>query len=152
MTRAQFRFFHPNRVRYSEIDAQGVVFNAHYLTYFDLAIHEFFRALDHLQYANTKSTGCDFHVVKALVEFKSPLLFDEEIEVGVRVPRIGRSSIVFGLGVFASDRDVAVAEGEVVWVYADQTTRRSVALRDETRRAILAYEAGHAPRTSHQST
>ena len=40
MERAGFSFFHPFRVRYSEIDAQGVVFNAHYLTYYDTAINE----------------------------------------------------------------------------------------------------------------
>ena len=48
-TRDQFRFFHPFRVRYSEIDGQGVLFNAHYLTYYDTAITEFFRALGYDQ-------------------------------------------------------------------------------------------------------
>ena len=51
------------RVRYSEIDGQGVVFNAHYLTYFDTAITEYFRALGYDQYADAKATGIAFHVV-----------------------------------------------------------------------------------------
>ena len=52
MSREQFWFSHPFRVRYSEIDGQGVVFNAHYLTYFDTTITEYFRALGYDQYAD----------------------------------------------------------------------------------------------------
>ena len=55
MSREQFWFFHPFRVRYSEIDGQGVVFNAHYLTYFDTTITEYFRALGYDQYADAKA-------------------------------------------------------------------------------------------------
>ena len=54
MSREQFWFFHPFRVRYSEIDGQGVVFNAHYLTYFDTTITEYFRALGYDQYGDAK--------------------------------------------------------------------------------------------------
>ncbi|MCA3630985.1 MAG: acyl-CoA thioesterase, partial [Methylobacterium sp.] len=100
MNRSAFRFFHPYRVRYSEIDGQGVMYNAHYLTFFDVSIHEYFRALDHERYSDAKRTGCDFHVVKASVEFRQPLHFDDLFAVGVKVARIGRSSITFALGVF----------------------------------------------------
>ena len=68
MTRDQFWFFHPFRVRYSEIDGQGVLFNAHYLTFYDTTITEYFRALGYDQYADAQKTGMDFHVVKAVVE------------------------------------------------------------------------------------
>ena len=61
----------PFRVRYSEIDGQGVVFNAHYLTYFDTTITEYFRALGYDQYADAKKTGEDFHVVKSVIEYKA---------------------------------------------------------------------------------
>ena len=73
MSREQFWFFHPFRVRYSEIDGQGVVFNAHYLTYFDTTITEYFRALGYDQYADAKQTGEDYHVVKSLIEYKAPV-------------------------------------------------------------------------------
>ena len=100
MSREQFWFFHPFRVRYSEIDGQGVVFNAHYLTYFDTTITEYFRALGYDQFADAKATGIDFHVVKSLIEYKAPVLFDWEIEVGARVARIGNSSLTFELAIF----------------------------------------------------
>ena len=81
MSRDQFWFFHPFRVRYSEIDGQGVVFNAHYLTYFDTTITEYFRALGYDQFADAKATGLDFHVVKSLVEYKAPIHFDQGFDL-----------------------------------------------------------------------
>lgn len=140
MNRKAFRFFHPYRVRYSEIDGQGVVYNAHYLTFFDVSIHEYFRALNHERYSDAKRTGCDFHVVKASVEFRGPLYFDDRFDVGVTVSRIGRSSVTFALGVFREGADEASAIGEVIWAYTDQATRRSVPVTEETRAIILAAE------------
>ena len=70
-----------------EIDGQGVVFNAHYLTYFDTTITEYFRALGYDQYADAKQTGEDFHVVKSVIEYKAPARFDWELDIGARVTR-----------------------------------------------------------------
>ena len=95
MTRERFWFTHPFRVRYSEVDAQGVVFNAHYLTYYDTSITEYFRALGYDQFADAKATGVDFHIVRSVVEYKQAIRFDQQIDVGVRVARIGNSSVSF---------------------------------------------------------
>lgn len=140
MNRSAFQFFHPFRVRYSEIDGQGVVYNAHYLTFFDVSIHEFFRSLSHERYSDAKRTGCDFHVVKASVEFRGSLHFDDSFEVGVKVARVGRSSVVFALGVFRRGEDAACASGEIIWAYTDQATRKSVPITAETRAILLASE------------
>lgn len=142
MTRDQFRFFHPFRVRYSEIDGQGVVFNAHYLTYYDTAVTEYFRALGYDQYADAQKTGMDFHVVKSVVEYKAPIRFDQEIEVGARVARIGSSSLVFELGIFLKGADELLATGEIVWVNTDQRTHRPVPIPDATRQLL---SEGNAP-------
>ncbi len=53
--RADFRFFHPFRVRYSEIDGQRVVYNAHYLTFFDTAIFEYYRAIGYDQFRESET-------------------------------------------------------------------------------------------------
>src|SRR5260221_3012096 len=116
MPREQFWFFFPFRVRYSEIDGQGVLFNAHYLTYFDTTITEYFRALGYDQYADSRTTGIDFHVVKSLIEYKAPV-FDWELEVGARVARIGNSSLVFELAIFLNGGTDALVTGEIVWGY-----------------------------------
>jgi acyl-CoA thioester hydrolase len=138
MQQDDFAFFHPFRVRYSEIDGQGVVYNAHYLTFFDIAIHEFFRSLDHERYSDAKRTGCDFHVVRASVDFQAPLHFDDRFQVAVRVQRLGRSSVTFDLGVFREGQAMPSARGEVIWAYTDQVSRRSVPIASETRAVLEA--------------
>jgi acyl-CoA thioester hydrolase len=140
MSREQFWFFHPFRVRYSEIDGQGVVFNAHYLTYFDTTITEYFRAIGYDQFADAKTTGIDFHVVKSLIEYKAPVRFDQELEVGARVARIGSSSISFELAIFLKGANDALVTGEIVWVYTDQKTHRPVPITTSIRDMIAARE------------
>ena len=134
-SRSEFPFFFPFRIRYSEIDAQSIVFNAHYLTYFDTAITEYMRWLGY-DYANeVKKTGLDFHTVKTLVEYKAPIYFDEEIEVGCTAARIGRSSLSFEFGIFGKAGDLR-ATGEVVWVFTDQSTRTTVPVPEALRQAF----------------
>lgn len=140
MLREQFWFFHPFRVRYSEIDGQGVVFNAHYLTYFDTTITEYFRALGYDQYADAKQTGEDFHVVRSLIEYKAPVRFDQEIDVGARVARIGSSSLTFELAIYLKGAADALVTGEIVWVNTNQTTHRPVPISQKIREQISARE------------
>ena len=138
--REEFWFHFPFRVRYSEVDAQSVVFNAHYLTYFDTAITEYFRALGYDYLGEVARSGIDFHTVKSLVEYKAPIRFDEDIDVCVRVARIGRSSIVLVLAIFAKGSDELRATGEIVWVATDQKTHQSVAVTEELRAMIASRE------------
>ncbi|MET4172257.1 acyl-CoA thioester hydrolase [Bradyrhizobium sp. LA6.1] len=140
MSRENFWFFHPFRVRYSEIDGQGVVFNAHYLTYFDTTITEYFRALGFDQYADAQASGIDFHVVKSLIEYKAPVRFDWELDVGARVARIGNSSLVFELAIFLKDGTDALVTGEIVWVYTNQETHRPVTIPASMRALIATRE------------
>ncbi len=116
------------RVRYSEVDYQGIVYFAHFLTYFDVAIHEFFRALPYDYTDVRKRTGTDFNIVRAVVEYKKPLRFDEPFEVEVRLDRIGRTSLTFRPKLLVAGEAEPRAEGEAVWVHADQATNRSVPL------------------------
>lgn len=124
------------RVRYPEVDYQGVVYNAHYLTYFDLAIHEFFRALPYDYSAIRHESGTDFHIVRALVEFKRPLRFDELFEVEVRLARIGRTSLTFAPAIWGAGEAEPRATGEIVWVHADQATGRAVPLPEPLLRLL----------------
>jgi acyl-CoA thioester hydrolase len=140
MSREQFWFFHPFRVRYSEIDGQGVVFNAHYLTYFDTTITEYFRALGYDQYADAQKTGEDFHVIRSLIEYKAPVRFDWQLDVGARVARIGNSSLAFDLAIFAKDGHEPLVTGEIVWVYTDQKSHRPVPIPTSIRELIATRE------------
>lgn len=131
---APFRF--PFRVRTSEVDFQGIVYNAHYLTFFDVAIHEFFKALPYNYAALRPQTGTDFHTVRALVEFARPLRLDEDFAAEVRLGRIGRSSLTFKLSLRLPDEAEPRVTGEVVWVHADQAENRSAPLPDELLRLL----------------
>lgn len=143
-TRDGFGFFFPFRVRYSEIDAQAVVFNAHYLTYYDTALTEYLRALGYDAYADARATGMDFHTVKSVVEYRVPILFDQEIEVGARVARIGSSSVTFELAIFLKGDDGVRATGEIVWVNTDQRTHRPAPLADHVRKLFEGNESRQA--------
>lgn len=136
---ARFRF--PFRVRYSEIDMQGIVFNAHYLTYFDTAITEYFRTVGYDYQGAVRRLGTDFHTVKSLVEYAKPIAFDEDILVGVRPGRIGRTSLQFALSITATDTSDIRATGEIVWVHTDQSTHTSTPLPPDLIDAIQAFEA-----------
>ncbi len=94
MPKSDFKFRFPKRVRYAEIDAQAVVFNSRYLEYFDIGITEYWRAVgmyDHMEVVG----DVEFHVAKALVEYKVPIMIDEMIDICVRCCRIGSSSMTF---------------------------------------------------------
>ncbi len=140
--RADFWFFWPTRVRYAEIDAQGVVFNANYLAYFDTAITEYIRALPY-QYGlgGDPATGTDFHIVKATVEFKAPIRFDAEIEVGVRTAKLGRTSIAYALAIFMKGGDAVLSTGEVIWVNTDMKAGKSAPLPEKLVSAVRLRES-----------
>ncbi len=140
MAKSDYKFSFPFRVRYSEIDAQGVVFNAHYLTYFDTAIAEYFRNLDFDYQGQVRKTGEDFHTVRTVVEYAAPINFDEDIDVHTRIAKIGRTSMTFLLEIHPKDTDDLRATGEVVWVNADQTTHKSTPLPENLVELIRGFE------------
>ena len=132
MQKSDFHFFYPLRVRYSEIDAQGIVYNSHYVTYYDVAITEFLRTLSFdYSLAAVARTGKDFHTVKVTVEYQAPARYDDEPVVGVRAGHIGRSSITWEMAIFRQREETSLSTGEVVWVYTDQVTHKSTPLPAE---------------------
>jgi acyl-CoA thioester hydrolase len=141
--RSTFRFFHPFRVRYSEIDGQAVVYNAHYLTFFDTAIFEFYRVIGYDQFREAKERQEDWHVVRALVEYKVPLVYDLEFEVAVRIDRMGNSSLTYALAIFPKGGDTLLSTGEIVQVYTDQVTHKPMRIPDDVRaRFAIELPAG----------
>ena len=140
MKRSDFRFFHRLRVRWAEVDAQKIVFNGHYLMYFDTAISDYWRALG-LPYPEAlEGYGGDLYVKKAGIEYHASARYDDVLDVGIRSSRIGNSSMVFVLAIFRHDE--LLVTGELVYVYADPKTQTSMAVPQELRDVIAAYEAG----------
>ncbi|HVK98161.1 MAG TPA: thioesterase family protein [Dongiaceae bacterium] len=118
--RDHYQWAHPLRVRYSEIDYQGIVFNAHYLTYFDVALTEFMREQDFDFTALVRDEKLDFHLVKSTVEYLRPIRADQLIEIAVRPGRLGQSSMTWNLAIFPGGETEGQADclacGEIIWV------------------------------------
>jgi acyl-CoA thioester hydrolase len=104
----------PIRPRYAEVDQQGVVFNGHYLTWFDEACTGF---LDHLDvtYPGLIASGYDIQVVHSEIDFKGPVRWRDSVRVEVGCERIGSSSFALGFNVLRSkDGDPAADEQSAV--------------------------------------
>ncbi len=142
MKRQDFRFTERLRVRWAEIDAQQIVFNAHYLSYFDTAVGGYWRALA-LPYADTMAAlGGDLFVRKATLEYLGSARYDEQLQIGVRCERIGNSSLQFIGAVFRGD-DLLV-HGELIYVFADPQTATSKTVPASLRTVLERFEAGQA--------
>ena len=140
MTRTEFRFLDRLRVRWAEIDAQKIVFNGHYLMYFDTALAAYWRALA-LPYAQSMDAlGGDLYVRKATVEYLASARYDDVLDVGMRCARIGNSSILFSGAVFRQGQ--LLVSGELVYVFADPHTQTSKPVPPALREVLLGFEAG----------
>ena len=140
MTRNDFRFSERLRVRWAEIDAQKIVFNGHYLMYFDTAVAGYWRALA-LPYAETMAQlEGDLFVRKASVDYLGSAKYDDLLDVCMRCARIGTSSMLFSGAVFRADR--LLVSCELVYVFADAQTQTSKPVPAELREVIEAFEAG----------
>ena len=140
MAREDFKFSHQMRVRYSEIDAQGVVFNAHYLTYFDVGHTEYMREMNFDYSGMVKETNVDFHLAKATVEYKQPIKFDTLMDVCVRVSRLGNSSMTLVFEIYEAGTDRLLASGENVDVCVNLATHKPVPIPEGFANVMRAFE------------
>ena len=142
MKRQDFRFFHRLRVRWAEVDMQKIVFNAHYLMYFDTAITDYWRALA-LPYEETMvHLGGDLYVKKASVEYHGSAKFDDRLDVALKCARIGTSSMTFAGAIFRGDE--LLISCELIYVFADPSSQTSKPVPDALRRVLTGFEAGEA--------
>ena len=138
MTRTDFRFAHRLRVRWAEVDRQDIVFNAHYLTYFDVGMTEYMRAIGFRYPDELLALDSDLFVVKATVEYHAPARYDDELDCMVRVGRVGNSSLQFLFGLFRGDEQLVTCEN--IYVNAHPLTRQSRTVPQPLRDAIARFE------------
>jgi acyl-CoA thioester hydrolase len=136
--RSDFTLAHRFRVRWAEVDLQGVVFNAHYLTYFDIAIGEYWRAIGQGFERELREIYMQLYAVKATIQYHASAHYDEEVEACARVTRLGRSSLTFAFGIWRGAEHLI--SGEIIYVHAEPETKRSAKLPDLLKNAILGYE------------
>ena len=127
------------RVRYHECDPQGIVFNAHYFTFFDMTITELLRAAFPVGgYGEMiERLGVDIVVAEATARFRGSARFDEDIELSATVTRLGTTGMTTALTV-SRDGDVLV-EGELRHVFVDATTWTKTPIPDAVRTALAPW-------------
>lgn len=140
MKRQDFRFFHRLRVRWAEVDMQKIVFNGHYLMYFDTAVADYWRAMALPYEEAMHALGGDLYVKKASVEYHASAKYDDQLEVALKCSRIGNSSLVFTGAIFRAD--TLLISGELIYVFADPATQTSRPLPQALRDIFTAFEAG----------
>jgi acyl-CoA thioester hydrolase len=129
-------FRHRIRVRYSECDAQGVVFNANYLSYFDLAITELWREAIG-PYDELVERGVDMVVAEASLRYFAPARFDDEIDLGAEIVRLGTTAITTRMLV-ERDGDLLV-EGLIRHVFVGVDGSGKTPIPGDIRAALEPY-------------
>ena len=142
MKRSEFRLLDRLRVRWAEVDLQKIVFNGHYLMYFDTAVAAYWRAMALPYHETMQALQGDLYVRKATLEYLGSAHYDDQLEVGIRCGRIGNSSMVLRGAVFRAEQ--CLVHGELVYVFADPATQTSLPVPAVLREILTAFEAGQA--------
>ena len=129
-------FVHRLRVRFHECDPQGVVFNAHYFAYFDIALTEMWRAAFG-SYQSVVDQGTDVVVVEAAATYRAPARFDDEIDVELAIARLGNTSMTTETAV-RRDGELLV-EGRLVHVFVDPATMAKQEIPAHVRAGLEPY-------------
>jgi acyl-CoA thioester hydrolase len=114
------------RVRYNECDAQGIVFNARWGDFIDLACSELTRVLFDQSY--------DWRLRKQTIEWQAPARFDDVLDIRVQTRKVGTSS--FTLGYAISRGDTLLATAETVYVFVDNAANHKVSIPEAARAAL----------------
>jgi acyl-CoA thioester hydrolase len=133
----EYAFSTRTRVGFSDTDAQGIVYYGRYNPYFDLARVEYLRSLGLLQQGGEAGS----FVMRANdVEYFAPAVFDDEIEVFVRVSRIGRTSVTFEFAAYRAPGDELMVTAHQTLVYVELAERKAYPVPEAFRGPVLAFE------------
>jgi acyl-CoA thioester hydrolase len=129
-------FRHQLRVRYSECDPQGIVFNANYLEYYDVAMTEFHREVIG-PYSDLVEGGIEMVVAEATLRFRGSAGFDDELDLEVRVTRLGTTSL--GTSLTVHKDDAVIVEGSMRYVFVNRTTRAKEPIPAAVRETLAPF-------------
>jgi acyl-CoA thioester hydrolase len=130
------RYSHRLRVRYLECDAQGVVFNAHYFGYFDVAFTEFWREAVG-PYGEMVESGVDNVVAEARARYFAPARFDDLIDIRVWLIRLGTTGMTIRMDVVREEE--LLVEGEMRYVFVDVASKLKTPIPDDIRAGLEPY-------------
>lgn len=136
--RDRFKAWRRHSTRWGDNDAYGHVNNTVYYQWFDSAVNAWLIEQGLIAIGHGEEIAL---VVETRCSFAAPLAYPEDVEVGLAVASVGRSSMRYRIGIFAVGGETAAAEGEFVHVLVDRATRRPKDLPDRWRSALLALQA-----------
>ena len=126
------------KIRYSEVDRQNIVYNSHYLTYYDISLSEMLDSLfDQEEYI--KETNNEFHTVVAQLNFKNPARLNDEISIYTAIKKIGNSSITFTQEIYRDGSDELINEAEIIWVNTNQDEMKPTSIPEDLKNKFSKY-------------
>jgi acyl-CoA thioester hydrolase len=128
-------FVHRLRVRYSECDQQGVVFNGHYLFYYDVALTELWRERV-VSYPEMVALGVDVVVAEATLRYRAAARFDDLLDISMAVKHLGTTSLIIQPEFRVGDR--LIADGEIRHVFVDPVTLAKMPIPDDFRAGLAS--------------
>ncbi|MGF6666071.1 acyl-CoA thioester hydrolase [Paraburkholderia atlantica] len=131
--RAAYPHFLSITTRWMDNDVYGHVNNVVYYSYFDTVVNEYLIRAGVLDFEHGATIGL---VVETQCNYFAPLVFPDRIDAGLRVARLGTSSVRYEVGLFRDGDAAPAAQGHFVHVYVDRATRRPVNLPAELRAAL----------------
>jgi acyl-CoA thioester hydrolase len=133
MDRSSYPHFLAITTRWKDNDVYGHVNNVEYYSFFDTVINEFLVRAGELDIHRGDVIGL---CVESACTFKQSLAFPETVDAGLRVSKLGNSSVHYEIGLFRAGSDEPAAIGRFVHVFVDRENRRPVALPDRLRAAL----------------
>ncbi len=132
-TRADYRVFYPITTRWSDNDIYGHVNNVSYYSYFDTAANRYLIEEGGLDISDGRIVG---YVVNSGCAYHAPITYPETIEAGLRVDRLGTSSVQYGIAIFRQGEEEAAAHGHFVHVFVERATDGATPIPDGLRAAL----------------
>ena len=137
LARTDFRLFRAIATRWMDNDVYGHVNNVVYYSWFDTAVNAHLIEQGALDIHGGQTIGL---VIETQCNYFAPLAFPQEVEAGLRVARIGSSSVRYEVGLFARGAQETAAKGHFIHVYVDRATRRPAPLPDSLRSVLEALK------------
>jgi len=131
--RDEYKVFYPITTRWSDNDIYGHVNNVTYYSYFDSAANRYLIEEGGLDISDGTIVG---FVVNSGCEYHAPITYPESIEAGVRVDKLGNSSVQYGIAIFREGEEEAAAHGHFVHVFVERAANTSVPIPAPLRAAL----------------
>jgi acyl-CoA thioester hydrolase len=131
--RADYKVFYPITTRWSDNDIYGHVNNVVYYSYFDTAANRYLIEEGGMDISDGSIVG---YVVNSACEYHAPITYPESVEAGVRVDRLGNSSVQYGIAIFKAGEQDAAAHGHFVHVFVERAENKAVPIPQPLRHAL----------------